>query len=263
MPDPKYGNFHAPGSIHQLTKGRGWNSELVGFLLPLAMRDYIYLAYDFENATITPDFAVSNSSGTSASDFASTDTVEGGILRGDTGTDDNGSIEIHYGKVMFDAARNPGAEIGLACDAVTGWAFEFAFMDAPTTASTINVSALTAGGVPTIASNGVTDQFGIVLNTDYTLATAAVYSKGTTDAASGVALGTFAPTAATYFVGRIQGGDGSVYGIINDNFGQSGRLALGPDTAILMRPGLIVATKNTTAKFPDLDYFRIWSERSY
>jgi len=264
MPDPKYGNFHRPGSIAQVTRGRGWNSELTGFLLPLAMRDYIYLPYDFENATISPDWAVSNSSGTSAADFASTDAVEGGILRGDTGTDDNGSIEIHYGKSMFDAARNPGAEMGMAVDVVTSWAMEFMFTDPPSTASTLNISALSAGGAPTWASNGTTDSFGIVINTDLTLTTAALVSQGTTDADSGGPLGLFQATAATYHVYRIQGGDGHVYGIIDDNFGQENRLSLGPDTAVLMRPGVIVATKvASTAKFPDIDYIRIWAERHY
>ncbi|HSE43732.1 MAG TPA: hypothetical protein VLA89_00230, partial [Gemmatimonadales bacterium] len=189
MPDPKYGNFHRPGSLAQLTRGRGWNSELAGFLLPLAMRDYIYLAYDFNNATISPDFAVSNSGGASAADFAITDAVENGILRGDTGTTDNGSVEIHYGLSIFDAARNPGAEIGLAFDVVTGFAFEFMFTDPPTTASTLNISALSAAGAPTWASNGTTDSFGIVLNTDLTLTTAALVSQGTTDADSGGLLG--------------------------------------------------------------------------
>ncbi len=265
MPDPKYGNFHAPGSLRQLTKGRGWNSELTGFLLPFAMRDYFYRMYDFENATISPDWAISNSAGTSAADFASTDAVENGILRADTGTDDNGSVEIHYGKVMFDAARNPGAEMGLSFDAVTSLAFEFMFTDPPTTASTLNISALSAAAAPTWASNATTDSAGIVFNTDLTLATAAVVSQGTTDADSGALLGTFAPTAGVtlFNVYRIQLGDGYVHAVIDNSAGQENRLALGPDTGVLMRPGLIVATKTTTARFPDLDYCRIWSERSY
>ena len=36
------GKFHIPQSLEQLTKGRGWNSELVGFLLPLARQQFIY-----------------------------------------------------------------------------------------------------------------------------------------------------------------------------------------------------------------------------
>ena len=265
MPDPKYGNFHAPGSLRQLTKGRGWNSELTGFLLPFAMRDYFYRMYDFENATISPDWTVANSSGTSAADFASTDAVENGVLRGDTGTDDNGSITIYYGKTMFDAARNPGAEMGLSFDAVTSLAYEFMFTDPPTTSTTLNISALSDVGAPTWASNATTDSAGIVLNTDLTATTACVVSQGTTDADSGGLLGTFSPTAGVtaFNVYRIQLGDGYVHAIIDDKAGQERRLALGPDTGVLMRPGLIVATKTGTARFPDLDYVRLWSERSY
>ncbi len=30
-----------------------------------------------------------------------------------------------------------------------------------------------------------------------------------------------------------------------------------------MRPALIVATKTTVARFPEIGYFHIWSERAY
>ena len=260
--NPQIGRFNRPQSLAQLTRGRGWNSELTGFLLPLAVRNYFYEKYDFHNATISPDWAVSNSGGAGAADYA-VNALEMGTVRGTTGTTDNGSVEIHFGMVMFDAARNPGMEVASKFDVVTGHAFEMAFADAPSTASTLNVSALTAGGVPTIASNGVTDQAGIVLNTDLTLATAAVYSKGTTDAASGDNLGTFAPGAATYFLARIQVRANGVYAIINDDPAQAETLVLGPDTGILMRPHVISATKNTTTKLHDIDYIRLWAERSY
>ena len=42
MPNPVLGRFHAPQSLRQLTKGRGFNSELVGFLLPFARVNYFY-----------------------------------------------------------------------------------------------------------------------------------------------------------------------------------------------------------------------------
>ena len=152
-------------------------------------------------------------------------------------------------------------EVRSKLDAVTGFATEMAFSDAPTTATTLNVSALSAAGAPTITSNGVTDQAGIVMNTDLTLGTAAIYSKGTTDAASGALLGTFLPTAATYWIARLQVVQNGAYAIINDIPGQSAGLILGPDTAKLMRPHIICATKNTTAKFHDIDYIRLWAER--
>ena len=253
-----------PQSIAQLAKGRGWNSSLVHFLAPFAMRNFIYLPYEFHEATISPDFVVSNSSGTSAADFAVNSGVEGGTYKGDTGTDDNGEIQINYESVMFDAARKPGFEIAMKLDAVTGYAVEMSMCDAPTTAYTLNDSALTAAAVPTEVSNGVTDRASIIVNTDFTLGTAALVSVGTTDTTEGgVALGTFIHVAATYSVWRLQVANRGAFGIIDDNFGQVGRLSAGPDTGVLMRPHVIVATKNTTAKFPEIDYFRIWSERAY
>ncbi|KKL58510.1 hypothetical protein LCGC14_2224680, partial [marine sediment metagenome] len=40
MGAPVLGRFHNPQSLEQLTKNRGWNSELVGFLLPFARRQF-------------------------------------------------------------------------------------------------------------------------------------------------------------------------------------------------------------------------------
>lgn len=265
MPNPTFGNQIAnPQGLAMLTRGRGWNSDLVNFLAPFAIRNFIYLPYEFHEATISPDFVVSNSGGTSAADFAVNSGVEGGTYIGDTGTSDDGSVQINFESVMFDAARNPGFEIAMKLDAVTGYAVEMHMSDAPTTAHTLNESALSAAAVPTEASNGVTDRAAIILNTDFLLATAALVAVGTTDSTeAGIAMGAFTHTAATYAVWRLQVGARKAFGIINENAGQSGRLGVGPDTGVLMRPAVIVATKNTTAKFPEIDYFRIWSERAY
>ena len=51
------------------------------------------------------------------------------------------------------------------------------------------------------------------------------------------------------------------YAIIDDAPGQAASLILGPDTAKLMRPHVICVTRNTTAKFHDIDYIRLWAER--
>jgi hypothetical protein len=104
----------------------------------------------------------------------------------------------------------------------------------------------------------------MIVNTDFTLGTAALVAVGTTDSTeAGIALGTFIHTAATYSRWRLQVGNRSAYGIIDDVGGQSAALAVGPDTAVLMRPYIIVATKNVTAKFPEIDYWHMWMERSY
>lgn len=261
MADPILGRFLNPQSLRQLTRGRGYNSELTGFLLPFARQDYIYKEYDFLEDVISADWTVANTSGTSAADYAVTET-ENGTIQGDTGTSDDGSIAFVFDRVIFDAARRPGMEVRSKLDAVTGFAVEMAFSDAPTTNTTLNVSALTAAAAPTYASNGLTDHFGVTINTDLTLTTAALTTVGTTDSATGAKLGTFTPTAATYFTVRIQGFANKAYAIINENTGQAAGLAVGPDTAILLRPHIICATKNTTAKFHDIDYIRIWAERN-
>jgi hypothetical protein len=44
--------FGAPQSLRQLTRGRGWNSELTGFLLPFARQDFVYFEDDFTADTL-------------------------------------------------------------------------------------------------------------------------------------------------------------------------------------------------------------------
>ena len=262
---PVYGRFWAPGSLAQLTRGRGWNSELVGFLLPLATRNYFYAAYEFETTkTMDTDLTAANSGGTAAVSYAILSTqIEGGAIQGKTGTTDNGTTQVKYNGVVFDAARNPGLEVASKFDVVTGFGYEIAFCDPPTTEATFNTSALTAAGVPTFAANGVTDFMGVTLDTDDTLTTAALITVGTTDAATGKLLGTHTPTAATYFVVRLQVGANKGYAVIDDNRGQENFLASGPDTGVLLRPHIIAVTRNTTTKIHDVDYIRIWAERNY
>lgn len=262
MPNPRYGDGVQVGSLQQLTEGRGWNSALVRFLLPLATRNYLYQNYDFLNDTITADWSVDNSGGAGAANYAVTE-LEMGAIRNGTGTTDNGSTSFVFDRIIFDAARNPGMEVASKFDVVTGFAFEFGFSDAPTTAYTLNLSALTAAAVPTTNANGLTDYAIVTLNTDFTLATAALASLGTTDAVAGVAIATYTPTAAAYFVARLQVGNRNAYAIIDNNGAQAAALASGPDTAKLMRPHIISATKNTTAKVHDIDRITLWAERSY
>ncbi|KKL73193.1 hypothetical protein LCGC14_2077400, partial [marine sediment metagenome] len=100
MPDPALGRFHIPTSLAQLTRGRGWNSELVGFLLPFARQDFIYHEYDFTETAITDapniDWALANSGGTSAASYTTKANDQNGAINGDTGTTDNGGLSIIY-----------------------------------------------------------------------------------------------------------------------------------------------------------------------
>ena len=264
MPNPSYGRFHAPGSLAQLTRGRGMNSELTGFLLPFARRDYWFKHYDFEEQTINPDWTVANSSGTSAADFAVTANIEDGILRGDTGTDDNGSIAIRYDSALFDAARNPGIEARFKFDLVTDTpCLELGFHDPATTESVININDI---DTPTLISNGVTDAIFACMDPAQTLKSLALVSVGTTDAVAkavmGASPGTMPFVIDTYSTLLVQARANGGYAIHDDNLQTAAGIATGPDTGLLMLPYFLVATRVATAVFPDLDFITLWKERA-
>ena len=264
---PVYGNFHRPGSLAQLTRGRGWNSELVGFLLPLARRNYWFKDYDFEEQTINPDWTVANSSGTSAADFAIQADIEDGNLKGDTGTSDNGSIVLRYDTALFDANRNPGMEVGLKFDLVTDTPIvEIGFHDPATNEYAININDI---DTPTLTSNGVTDTgfFCVEGDAAQTLKSAALVTKGTTDAVAkaimGASPGSMPFVIATYSSILVQLGANKGFAIMDENLGTAGRIATGPDGGVLMLPYVLVGTRVTTAVFPEIDYIRLWKERAW
>lgn len=264
---PQIGRFLSPQSLHQLEKfSRGWNSQQSGFLLPLAHMDYYYQNYTFRTtATITGELTAANGGGASVADWQADGTVEGGTLKSTsgTGTRTTSIAQVKQNALNYDAARNPGSEIKVKFSAATDLAYEFEFLGVePGTEALHNQSALSAAGVPTVVSNTSSDQFGIALNiTSGTLHTAAVISKGTTDAAAGALLGLHVPTAATYFVMRIQGRANGCYAIIDDNTTQAAGLSLGPDTGVLMRPSFLWSDDGGAgSKTAAMLYWRVWSE---
>lgn len=258
-----------PQGMVQLQKfSDGWNSQEAGFLLPLAVRDFRYHLYQFGTTqTMTTELTAANGGGASVSDWQIDGTVENGTLKATTGTGTRTTsiVQIKQNALNYDAARNPGGEIRFKVSAVTDLAIEFEFLGGgePGTQALHNESALSAAGVPTIVSNTSTDQFGIALNiTAGTLHTAALISKGTTDAAAGALLGTAVPTLAVYTIWRIQGGANKVFGIIDDNTQQQAGLNLGPDTAKLMRPSFLLSNDGAAgSKTAAIDYMRFWGER--
>ena len=267
MPKPIYGDHHRPGSLDQVARGRGYNSELVAFLLPLARRNYWFKHYDFEEQTINPDWTVANSSGTSAADFAIQADIEDGALKGDTGTSDNGSIVIRYDTAMFDAARNPGMEARFKFDLVVDTpVFEMGFHDPATNEYAININDI---DTPTIVANGTTDFVFAAMDPDQTLKNLALISVGTTDtvaagskAVLGDSPGAMPFVIATYHTLLVQAYSRGAYSIFEDNLATSAKLSVGPDTAKLMLPYFLVGTRIVTAVFPELDYITLWKERN-
>jgi hypothetical protein len=160
MGKPVLGRFHAPQSIRQLSKGRGWDSELVGFLIPFARQDFVYIEDDFLSDTMDATFwDVDTDTGSTA--FAQ-GSLECGNIRGVTQNTTNDYIGVHSSIPIFDAARHPGAEIRYKIVTYTAdqLVIEFGLYDDPTDGKLPSVT-----DVDTPATgNGTTDVLCIHMN---------------------------------------------------------------------------------------------------
>lgn len=268
MTKPAHGRFHRPLSLAQLTRGRGWNSELVGFLLPFARQNFIYYEWDFIETAITDNpnamWAASKDGGTSDADFAITANDKNGAITADTGTDDNNGVALVHDSIDLEATKNPGLHVRVGIDDISEAAFEIAMTDAPTSATTVTVTDY--GDAAYTVANGVTDGYVVGYDTDTTTQKGFCFvTDGTTDGDEGVAIGSAVAgnpaSDGVYFDVVIQGFANAGYAIMNHNPAFARNLNTGPDTAKLMRPSIVCQTRNTTAKYPKIDLIRTWRER--
>ena len=120
--------------------------------------------------------------------------------------------------------------------------------------------------------NGATDVAVVHLDTDQTLTTAAFVSEstGSAFACQKVNLGTWTPTAATYYTVRVQLATNNAFCKVFDSSdprrpilvanGEKGLTsALEGGTAV--RPHMLFGTRNTSAKVVDIDLIRVWQDR--
>jgi hypothetical protein len=257
-----------PQSLEQLTKHRGWNSELVGFLLPMARQQFIYQEWDFQESAEDDNpnamWAYANSSGTSAADFATVANDPNGAIVSDTGTADDGGVSLYGDSINIDAARNPGLHVRAKIDDITECAFEIAMTDAPGDSDTVTC---TDYDTPTVA-NTVTDGYIVGFDTDTATEKGfALVTDGTTDTGAGVPIGAATAgspvTAGAYFDVILQGFLTAAYAVMMHNpvsFGVA--LETGPDTGKLMRPSIMTQTRESgVARFTTIDLIRHWRER--
>lgn len=254
-------------SLAALTRGRGWNSELTGFLLAYARRDFLFKEYDFLETAITDDpnadWTLDNGGGTGAADFAKTAHSEDGRITGDTGTDADKGVAMVYDSIMFDAAFNPGMQVIMQVDDISEFGLEIGFSDALTDESLMAFTDLDTATL----GNGGTDAVMIACDTDSATNDCLVLATGgTTDGDALALLGTAGTdgsplTAATDFVAVVQAYANAGYAIVDDNLSLAKGLATGPDTAKLMRPRIMCITRDTTAKFPQVDLIQLWANR--
>jgi hypothetical protein len=109
------------------------------------------------------------------------------------------------------------------------------------------------------------------MNGGQTLKTFALVGDGTTPACSAASFpAAVIPVADTWMRLLVQVGGSSTatslaggFGVIdNDVTHKSVRVSTGPTTGYLMQANFLVGTLANTARTVDVDYIRIWSERS-
>lgn len=258
MPLLTPGKFSYPNSIRQLTRGRGWNSELAGFLARFAYQDFTYLFDDFHQDTLDATlWEVATDAGSTAFAWS---VAQNGLIVGATENASGDYIAVN-GQIVWNSGKNCGAAIRFKQDTVATHKMEFGFTDA---LSDETVPALNDIDTPTI-TNGATDVLIIGRDTAQTLTTYKLVGDGTTGSAAGTAFDTgLLLTADTFTAGDtmlVQCSANGGFGVINNQLAQAVTAANGPDSGTLTRPHFILGTLASTAITVSIDYIAVWAER--
>jgi hypothetical protein len=260
-----------PGSLAELRKMMGVG-KMYDFLKFQADPDVQYFFDDFHGDTINLDnWALANSSGTGAADFAFT-AGRGGWVRGATGTTDDGSISM-VGPATWYGDANANFEIRFKCDLSTAINLEVGLIDA----------------VPSSNNGGVNDEDTPTLNasdaalfsidTDETYTKWGFYTKGSTASfnaaktASGLIAGTIGSSYTTgvhdadeFVTMRVALRGDRAYGWINGTLvaeHNEAKVAAGcVEGGIALRPWIYARTRSTTTHLVTVDYVRCWQDRA-
>lgn len=236
------------------------------FLEFRAFRDRAFYLDDFLGDTIDLNYyAVANSSGSGAANFAINVQNGTGVIRGTTGTTDNGSVSL-VGPIIYRGDNNAGIWVRFKVDDITSLNFEVGFIDA--------VPGSNASGVSDVDTPAATMGDGALLqmDTDQTLTTLAFVTVGSTanqTVKATTLTGTTTPTNATFMDVVVQLISNDAFCIVND--GGAARVAhtngTGNNSAgfveggVSLAPWVYVRTRNTTTKNFDIDAIATWSDR--
>lgn len=231
---------------------------------PLDPQRSSYLFEDFNDDTINLD-KWTLTKDTNATNYAAT-AGAGGTIVGTAGNTNGEGIGI-YGINNWYGDKNCGMEVRIKFNQITNGSFEIGFAD---TATDFKDPIVTDVDVVT-ASNGAGDFAMIKRDTAQTLTTSALVTLGSTPyTVTKSNLGTFAPTAATYFVARVQIVGDTVLGAIFDaNGGLTVATSIkatpsgagGIEGGVALRPFVNVTRTATADVIATIDYIRVWQDR--
>lgn len=257
-----YGKMRRRPSSKQNLARREANLDIL--LHPILWQDVAFLFDDFLGDAINLDlYTLGADAG--ATTFASPTTqLRSGVIQGSTGTTDNEAHALVLAPCWLGDAYC-GTEFRLKHDVVTSIQVECGLSD-PLTSNVL--PAITDIDTPA-SGNGGTDIAVFHIDTDQTLTTAAFATDGSTASmnCTKTNLGTYAPTADTYYTIRVQlSGDTSAIGVYENgqlmHFANHGDvIASRIEGGVLVGPRLLIRTRNTTAKVTDVDYVAAWQDR--
>lgn len=192
--------------------------------------------------------------------IAAASVAEGsGYIQGSTGTTGNDGLGI-YGHPIWLGDKNCGALFKWRQDVVTGFRLETGFTDP---LSDYTLGAENDLDTPSITNGAVTVAV-LSIDTGETLATAALLLDGdATYATSKVNLGTWVPTADTWYYFLVQCIGDTVYAAVLDANGNvivRGSAVAAFEGGTLVQPWFFVATTNTTAKVVRIGRVKVWQD---
>lgn len=254
------------GKDHLNKFAGGPRSAMNDFLIFLARRDVYYMEHEFDANAIDTTFWTTNA-GTGATAFAAPATKGlHGTIAGATGTNGTAGNRVVniYGDPIFKGDNYCGMQIQLQVDAVTNIEWGVGFID---THGTITTPVVLVGDIDDASSlaSGMGDAALVYQDTAQTLTTTALVTLGSTPySAASNALGTFAPTAATYFNVRVQLDGDNVYAAIANQDGSSYfevSKNSGIEGGTLVRPFLVISGPTSSTRNWTIDRWALWGER--
>lgn len=259
---PKNGHILA---LDTLRKTMGGKSDLFEFLSMYAKRDIQMEHFEFtgQGGFVNGEYwTLDKNSGTGNANFAIT-AASGGYAQADTGTGDNDNVAL-WGPVIYSGDENCGMEVRLQVDDVADYNSELGFSDTSPEGS----NASTVSDIDTPAATAA-DLAVIQTDTDQTLKTLASCTQGSGGSQT-VAATTFAQNtilvANAYMDFKVQivgnFADFWANGIREARHDVANTQAAGAvEGGVLLCPFTYWRTRNTTAKFPKVQYFTVWQDR--
>ncbi len=237
-------------------------------MYPYMFQDTVFVFDDFTGDTLnTFLWAVDGDTGTTSfANLAAGSTVANGVAAGATSTDDNEAVSI-YGHPVWQGDKNCGMEIRwkMVTAPEAGFFFEMGFTDP---LSDYTLPAMNDIDTPSITNGAVTVAV-LACDSSQTATTAQFLTDGdSTYTTAKVAVGTFTPTADTWYTTRIQLiGDTGICSVFNSDTA-SARTLISEVSAVskveggtLVQPWAIFGNRDTTGFAPQIDYIAVWQDR--